>query len=103
VSTTSVKDPRAVLAELLRVLQSKPNIQAQSEGFALTFCTFSVVLEFMVIGAFSFIIKCKVFNLSTSKHDMTIVFEVCKIARMEITGVKLKRVKGDTWQYKKVG
>ncbi len=34
---------------------------------------------------------------------MTIVFEVCKIARMEITGVKLKRVKGDTWQYKKVG
>jgi hypothetical protein len=43
-----------------------------------------------------------VFNIVTSKHEMTIVFEVCKISRMEITGVKLKRVKGDTWQYKKV-
>ncbi len=48
-----------------------------------------------------FLLKCKTFNLTTSKHEMTIIFEVCKISRMDITGVKLKRVKGDTWQYKK--
>ena len=49
----------------------------------------------------SFLVKCKYINLATAKHELTLVFEVCKISRMDITGVKLKRVKGDTWQYKK--
>jgi len=81
VNTTSVKEPHAVMAELMRVIKAHPNLQVTSDGFML---------------------KVKYFNLSSGKHEMTIVFEVCKISRTEITGVRLKRVKGDTWQYKKL-
>ena len=81
VSTTSVKEPASVLREIVRVLRMRPNFQVQEEGF---------------------LVKAKVFNVANGKHEMTLTFEVCKISRMEITGVKLKRVKGDTWAYKKV-
>ena len=80
-STTSVKEPASVLREIVRVLRMRPNFQVQEEGF---------------------LVKAKVFNVANGKHEMTLTFEVCKISRMEITGVKLKRVKGDTWAYKKV-
>eukprot|EP00042_Codosiga_hollandica_P053417 m.699202 g.699202 ORF g.699202 m.699202 type:complete len:727 (-) comp58690_c0_seq1:1606-3786(-) len=80
VSTTSTKDPHTVLRELKGVLASHGNIKVEENGFLL---------------------KAKTFNIESGKHELTITFEVCIIARMDITGIKLKRIKGDTWQYKK--
>ncbi len=38
----------------------------------------------------------------TMKHTVTMTFEICIIEKMDITGIKLKRIKGDVWVYKEV-
>jgi len=40
-------------------------------------------------------------NKAKAKVDMQIKFEVCTLDKVELTGIRLSRVKGDTWAYKK--
>ncbi len=39
---------------------------------------------------------------AAGKEVIAISMEVCRVQRMELTGIKLTRLKGDTWAYKKV-
>lgn len=48
-----------------------------------------------------FLVKAKK-NDDTGKNTLTMTFEVCRLAQMDLTGIRLTRVKGDTWAYKKV-
>eukprot|EP00053_Salpingoeca_punica_P014926 m.136273 g.136273 ORF g.136273 m.136273 type:complete len:646 (+) comp16580_c0_seq1:361-2298(+) len=78
VATTSRKEPKEVLDEITRM--------CQEEG-----------LEFKVKG---FLVKTKVFD-TTGKPTVCINFEVCRVQGLDLTGIRLTRVKGDTWLYKR--
>ncbi|KAI9006042.1 kinase-like domain-containing protein [Gaertneriomyces semiglobifer] len=71
VSTTSTKEPDAILTEVLRVL-SEAGVKYEVSGFAAN-CSFSG-LEFEM--------------------------EVCKLPRLNVNGLRFKRNSGDSWAYK---
>ena len=48
-----------------------------------------------------FLLKAKRLDPSTKKYNMGINFEVCIIDKVDLTGIRLVRVKGDTFAYKK--
>ncbi len=50
----------------------------------------------------SFVIKAKIVDKESGKARVTMTFEVCRLDRMDLRGLRLTRVKGDTWEYKKV-
>lgn len=77
--TTSNKEPRQVLAELVRVCH----------------------MNGLVIKEKGFLIKAKKVN-EQGKEIVKLNFEVGKVQKLNITGIKVHRIKGDTWQYKNV-
>ena len=46
-------------------------------------------------------VKAKLFD-ENGKNVVSISFETCQVQGMQMTGVVLKRLKGDTWAYKKL-
>eukprot|EP00038_Savillea_parva_P026347 m.53365 g.53365 ORF g.53365 m.53365 type:complete len:591 (+) comp7450_c0_seq1:309-2081(+) len=80
VKTTSTKSPDVVKAEVLRVL-NEAGYDVKEKGYTITVKKFAPG--------------------SKTKVDMQIKFEVCTLDKVELTGIRLSRVKGDTWAYKK--
>lgn len=80
VSSTSTHSAEHVLSELERVVRER-NIPYRTKGF---------------------FIRCKFVHPITKKVDLAFDLEVCLLPRMDLVGVRRKRVKGDTWAYKKM-
>lgn len=78
-STTSTKSPPDVRAEIVRVLQER-GIDFKERGFVL---------------------KARFVDAATGRETIVINMEVCRVHRMDLTGIKLTRLKGDTWAYKR--
>ena len=76
VSTTSGKEPDEVLAEVQRVLEDN---------------TYDVRLK-------GYLIKAR--KEMANGKQMSINFEVCVTANMDLTGIRLTRVKGESFEYK---
>lgn len=49
----------------------------------------------------SYLIKVKIPGVN-DKPLVALSMEVCEIQSMDLRGIKLKRLKGDVWQYKRV-
>lgn len=49
-----------------------------------------------------FLLKAKYHDPQTKKFTLGINFEICIIDKVDLTGIRLVRVKGDTFAYKKV-
>lgn len=79
VSSTSTRSSDEVLDELKRVLEDR-DIMYKEKGYAL---------------------RCKSID-DRGKVLLEFEMEVCLIPKMEMIGVRRKRMKGDTWAYKKV-
>ena len=79
VSSTSTRSAHHVLSELERVVKER-NIPYRIKGF---------------------FIRCKMIHPVTRKVDLAFDLEVCLLPRMDLVGVRRKRVKGDTWVYKR--
>jgi len=82
VKTTSTKEPQAVYDSVKAVLESN-GYEVKNKGFLL---------------------KARMYDTSgkgSKKTSMAINFEVCCIDKVDLTGIRLVRVKGDTWAYKK--
>lgn len=79
VKTTSTKIPDAVKEEVLRVV-ADAGYEIKEKGYSIT---------------------AKKYVPGTKKLDMQIKFEVCCIDKVELTGIRLSRMRGDTWAYKK--
>lgn len=79
VKTTSTKEPDFVLEQLERMLEAN-QYEVKKKGFLL---------------------KAKRLDGSTKKVNMAINFEVCIIDKVDLTGIRLVRVKGETFAYKK--
>jgi len=77
VSTTSGKAPDDVLAEVKRILE----------------------LNEYDVRVKSFLVKARKVDATTGK-TMSINFEVCITANLDLTGIRLTRVKGESWEYK---
>lgn len=80
VSTTSCKEPALVLEELNRVLNLQP-----------------VPPELKAKG---YVVKAKLLD-GDGKNYLSIQFEICQVLGINVTGIVLKRLKGDIWAYKK--
>jgi hypothetical protein len=78
VSTTSSKEPPAVLEEVERVLKAN-NYDTRIKGF---------------------VVKARSLPEAAVKKPLAINFEVCVTANLDLTGIRLTRVKGDMWEYK---
>ncbi|KAK4020678.1 hypothetical protein OUZ56_002633 [Daphnia magna] len=78
VSTTSSRDPDFVLSELHRALQSK-GIPVKQKGYTLR-------------GRITEGVRAK----------LSFELEVCLIPRVDVVGIRRKRLKGDAWCYKRV-
>ena len=76
-----------------------------SVGWYLLFHDAGVFYIFMTLLRLtltaSFVIKFRLFD-EAGKEKLAISMEVCRVQRMELTGLKLTRLKGDTWAFKKV-
>lgn len=79
VSTTSTRSSDEVLDELKRVLEER-DILFKEKGYAL---------------------RCKSID-ERGKVLLEFEMEVCLIPKMEMIGIRRKRMKGDTWAYKKI-
>jgi maternal embryonic leucine zipper kinase len=79
VKTTSTKEPDFVLQQLEEMLEAN-QYEVKKKGFLL---------------------KAKRLDRSTKKYTMAINFEVCIIDKVDLTGIRLVRVKGETFAYKK--
>ena len=80
VSSTSTRPPMEVLGELERVIELK-GIVYRTKGY---------------------LIRCKTVHPVTRRVELAFDLEVCVLPKMDLIGVKRKRVKGDTWAYKRV-
>lgn len=78
-STTSTKTPADVKAEVVRVLQEM-GLEYKEKGF---------------------VVKARIMDAATGKEKVGLSLEVCHVMRTDLTGIKLTRLKGDTWAYKK--
>ncbi len=78
--TTSSKDPAIVRDEIIRVLQAS-KVEIADRGF---------------------VIKATYREPDAVAVSLIISVEVCLLERLRLTGIKLRRVKGDAWAYKKV-
>lgn len=84
VSTTSTKSPADVLAEIHRVLSehttaSGTKYETKTKGF---------------------LVKARK-KADDGSKALSFSLEVCVTANLDLTGIRLSRVKGDTWEYKK--
>lgn len=80
VDTTTSAPPTLVVEEVIRVLELE---KENTEEFRLKY------------KQKGYVFKCKY----PAQH-LAFVLEVCKIRKMDLTGVKSKRLKGDLWVYK---
>jgi hypothetical protein len=80
VDTTTTQSPQQVMEEIKRVL----DIEAADVG--------DFKMEYKFKG---YIFKC-----SYPSRRLKFQLEICRIKNLDLTGVKLKRVKGDLWVYK---
>lgn len=80
VDTTTSAPPSLVLEEIMRVLDLEKD---NSEEFKLKY------------KQKGYLFKCEYPN-----QRLVFTLEVCKIRKVELTGVKSKRLKGDLWVYK---
>ncbi|CAI8029344.1 Maternal embryonic leucine zipper kinase [Geodia barretti] len=82
VTSTSMKSPDYVLSEIERVL-SDMSIEYKRKNYLL---------------------RCKYSKISTDKRTKRVEFdlEVCFIPTIDMIGVRRKRMKGDTWDFKNV-
>ncbi|KAI9098708.1 KA1 domain/Ssp2 C-terminal domain-containing protein, partial [Phlyctochytrium arcticum] len=71
VSTTSTKEPDAILSEVLRVL-TQAGVKFDMQGFIAN-CSF---------------------------QGIDFEMEVCKLPRLAVNGLRFKRMSGDSWIYK---
>eukprot|EP00039_Didymoeca_costata_P030247 m.28623 g.28623 ORF g.28623 m.28623 type:complete len:594 (-) comp8017_c0_seq1:1666-3447(-) len=76
VSTTSSKDPAEVMEEVQNVLKAN-EYECKTKGF---------------------LIKAR---KTGGAKPVYINFEICVAANVNLTGIRLTRIKGDTWEYKK--
>ena len=76
VATTSSKSPEEMTVEVMRVLDES-EIEYTRQGY--------------------------VFSCESSANGTTLRFEIeiCKLERLALNGLRLKRVTGDTWAYKR--
>jgi MAP/microtubule affinity-regulating kinase len=74
VSTTSTKDTQHILSELHRVL-NESQIEFKQEKFVTT-CVTPADIEFEI--------------------------EICKIPRLSVNGLRIKRLTGNSWEYKNI-
>ncbi|KAI8819746.1 KA1 domain/Ssp2 C-terminal domain-containing protein, partial [Fimicolochytrium jonesii] len=73
VSTTSTKEPDVILAEVLRVLHEH-GVKTDVAGF--------------------------IANCSYPQQGVDFEMEVCKLPRLNVNGLRFKRMSGDSWAYK---
>eukprot|EP00026_Physarum_polycephalum_P004060 Phypoly_transcript_04077.p1 GENE.Phypoly_transcript_04077~~Phypoly_transcript_04077.p1 ORF type:complete len:643 (-),score=138.15 Phypoly_transcript_04077:165-2093(-) len=79
VDTTTMKNPREILEEVLRVLGDQP-LEVSFEGY---------------------IFRCKsTEETQENKSRLQFEVEVCQIKGLAMNGVKFKRVAGDVWDYR---
>ncbi|RKP01197.1 hypothetical protein CXG81DRAFT_12294 [Caulochytrium protostelioides] len=74
VGTTSSKEPKAIMQEVLRVLHSR-NVVTEVSNFVIM-CALGELIRFEI--------------------------EVCKVPRLSQHGLRTKRMAGDAWTYKRV-
>ncbi|KXJ19333.1 Maternal embryonic leucine zipper kinase [Exaiptasia diaphana] len=79
VSTTSTRSPEEVIEEIKRVLE-EADILYRQKGYSL---------------------RCKTID-NRGKVILEFEMEVCLIPKMDLIGIRRKRMKGDTWAYKKI-
>jgi len=80
VKTTSTKSPEDVRSEVLRVV-SEAGFEVKDKGYVVTVKKFQPGPK--------------------NKVEMQIKFEVCVCDKVDLTGIRLSRIKGDTFAYKK--
>ncbi|CAB4021636.1 maternal embryonic leucine zipper kinase-like [Paramuricea clavata] len=80
VSTTTSKGADEVLQELQNVIEKRQGWMYKSSGYT---------------------IRCKTVD-ERGKIVLDFELEVCEIPRLELIGIRRKRLKGDTWAYKKI-
>jgi MAP/microtubule affinity-regulating kinase len=78
-STTSTQPPAVIMARVTQAL-TEENVTFNLEGYLFT-CSFKT---------------------DKSERDIEFELEVCKIPRLALHGIRMKRVKGDIWEYKKL-
>lgn len=79
VDTTTMKNPREIMEEVLRVLGEQP-LEVDFEGYTF---------------------RCKSTDLGEGgKSRLQFEVEVCQIKGLSMNGVKFKRVAGDVWEYR---
>lgn len=80
VDTTTTQSPQQVMEEIKRVL----DIETADVG--------DFKIEYKVKG--------HIFKCAYPSRKLKFQLEICRIKNLDLTGVKLKRVKGDLWVYK---
>jgi len=81
VDTTTTQSPQQVVEEILRVLEAE---KAEAQG--------NNKIEWKSKG--------HIFKITNPHMRLKFNLEICRIKNLDLTGVKLKRVKGDLWNYK---
>jgi len=80
VDTTTTQSPQQVMEEIKRVL----DIETADGG--------DFKIEYKLKG--------HIFKCAYKTRKLKFQLEICRIKNLDLTGVKLKRVKGDLWVYK---
>jgi len=80
VDTTTNQSPQQVMEEIQRVLETEKQSNEDNR------------MEYKWKG--------HVFKVAYPIKRLKFQMEICKIKNLELTGVKLRRVKGDLWVYK---
>lgn len=80
VDTTTTQSPQQVLEEIARVLEAE-KLEVGPEK-----------LEFKLKG--------HIFKINNPNVRLKFQLEICRIKNLDLTGVKLKRLRGDLWDYK---
>jgi len=78
VSTTTNKPPQDLITEINRVLEANE-------------------LAYEYDGSFSFVCE-----EDSKKSTVAFEIEICKVTKMSLFGLHLKRVRGSIWAYKKI-
>eukprot|EP00126_Sphaerothecum_destruens_P000349 Sdes_comp10407_c0_seq1m2068 len=81
VSTTSTKKGWEVADEVIRVLKTKPELTYSQNGY---------------------IFKIKIKNEPCGKTVLALNLSICGLEGLSIVGIRLSRIKGDTWTFKEI-